>query len=131
MANIGLLFTEKKTIRTKAIVFTGVAVLVYLIERIIVNVLVNYNTIVQGGQAEFIFGFPYMIPFIEMKFNIEALITIVGLLLVASMVIRTREDILLMVWNLIPILIFGIWWESQLWVPIFLIIFMKNYMNIG
>ena len=46
------------------------------------------------------------------------------------MLIKTRKDDWLIVWNLILIIIFGIWWELQLWVPIFLMIFVKKYIEV-
>lgn len=105
--------------------FSGL--IVYLLDRSMVNIFIGNPTIPAGGII-YIFGFFYVIPFFDVIVNDYFLagITLIGLLFIALLVVKTKNEFFLLLWNFIPIIFFGIWWESQLWVPIFLILLIHN-----
>ena len=122
----GYFLIKEKKISRELLLSSGLSVLTYVIMRYIII-----------GDAPYFFNeffLPYKLflnPLIAPTLINEAITMIPLTLFGLFFYVRKREHILLVAWNIIPLLLFSIIWETQLWYPIFLIITVKNSFNEG
>ncbi|MBY9005705.1 MAG: hypothetical protein KGD63_03015 [Candidatus Lokiarchaeota archaeon] len=60
---------------------------------------------------------------------IHLFINIIPLILILFYTIQGKFEKKLLIWNVLPICLFAIFWESQLWLPVIMIILMHRKLN--
>lgn len=85
----------------------------------------------QFTGISYIFSFFSTIPFFVNDFMLreEHVLLVLSLSLAIFFSIETKQDIYLYLWQAIPIMLFGLFWEIQLWFPVVLIILSNKKME--